>query len=90
MAGDAGGCVVSGIDASAASAAPEECGMTSASVAATNQTSTRWLRKENSARITFYRVNVIRCGCRRRLRDRREDIPLLAEHFLPSIPERDG
>ena len=58
-------------------------------VAATNQDLTRAVAEGRFREDLFYRINVIPIALPP-LRDRREDIPLLAEHFLTKYAEQMG
>jgi len=58
-------------------------------VAATNRDLEPMIRQGSFREDLFYRLNVIPIGLPP-LRDRREDIPLLAEHFLARFAQRQG
>ena len=58
-------------------------------VAATNQDLTRLVAEGRFREDLFYRINVIPIALPP-LRDRREDIPLLADHFLAKYAEQMG
>jgi two-component system response regulator PilR (NtrC family) len=58
-------------------------------VAATNQDLVRLVGESRFREDLYYRINVIEIHLPP-LRDRREDIPLLAEHFLPKFAEQMG
>jgi len=58
-------------------------------VAATNQDLTKLVADGKFREDLYYRINVIEIHLPP-LRDRREDIPLLAEHFLPKFAEQMG
>jgi two-component system response regulator PilR (NtrC family) len=58
-------------------------------VAATNQELTKLVGEGRFREDLYYRINVIEIHLPP-LRDRREDIPLLAEHFLPKFAEQMG
>src|SRR6266536_1473606 len=58
-------------------------------IAATNQDLTRLVAEGRFREDLFYRINVIPIALPP-LRDRREDIPLLAEHFLDKYTEQMG
>jgi two-component system response regulator PilR (NtrC family) len=58
-------------------------------VAATNQDLSRLVPEGKFREDLYYRINVIEVHLPP-LRDRREDIPLLAEHFLPKFAEQMG
>ena len=58
-------------------------------VAATNQDLTRMVEEGKFRRDLFFRLNVAGIALPP-LRDRREDIPLMVEHFLAKLARRDG
>jgi len=58
-------------------------------VAATNQDLTRLVSEGKFREDLYYRINVIEIHLAP-LRERREDIPLLADHFLPKFAEQMG
>lgn len=58
-------------------------------VAATNQNLTALVEQERFRKDLFYRINVIRVEIPA-LRDRREDILILAEHFMADLSQRYG
>jgi two-component system response regulator PilR (NtrC family) len=58
-------------------------------VAATNQDFAKLVAEGKFREDLYYRINVIEIHLPP-LRDRREDIPLLAEHFLPKFAEQMG
>jgi two-component system response regulator PilR (NtrC family) len=58
-------------------------------IAATNQDLTRLVAEGRFREDLFYRINVIPIGLPP-LRDRREDIPLIADHFLAKYAEQMG
>jgi two-component system response regulator PilR (NtrC family) len=58
-------------------------------VAATNQDLSKLVAEGKFREDLYYRINVIEIQLPP-LRDRREDIPLLAEHFLPKFAEQMG
>jgi DNA-binding NtrC family response regulator len=58
-------------------------------IAATNQDLGRQIEKGAFRRDLFYRLNVVRVALPP-LRDRRDDIPLLAQHFLETFRRKNG
>jgi len=58
-------------------------------IATTNRNLTEWVRQGKFREDLFYRLNVVPIQLPP-LRERREDIPALCEHFLTKIAQRDG